>query len=184
LVKNQRAEPEPNWMPLRQAVFTFGIAEDGRASELRDKPFYDLTEAEVVEITAIPSSLRELTSTLKEKSGAQEAKIDRARSSFSLVFVRDEGGVEMFFGPPWAAIEEPRETILNPRLGRPCFTRAHRQWQPTSSDYPQMFGLSSMSSIGRTEWLSLPTAQRIGRFTFNVPQSTYYRRMRPPLPMR
>jgi hypothetical protein len=46
-------------MPLRQAIFTFGIAEDGRASELRDKPF----------------SLRELTSTLKEMSGAQEAKI-------------------------------------------------------------------------------------------------------------
>jgi hypothetical protein len=30
--------------------------------------------------------------------------------------VCDEGGVQVFFGPPWAIIEEPRETILNPRL--------------------------------------------------------------------
>ena len=91
----KRAEPEPNWMPLRQAVFTFGIAEDRRASKLRDKPF----------------SLRELTRTLEEKSGAQEAKIDRAASNFSFEFVRDEGGVQVFFGPPWAYIEEPRETF-------------------------------------------------------------------------
>jgi hypothetical protein len=82
-------------MPLRQAIFTFGIAEDGRASELPDKPF----------------SLRELTSTLKEKSGAQEAKIDRARSRFSFDFVCDEGGVLGLLARPGHILRSPERRI-------------------------------------------------------------------------
>ena len=47
LSKKQWAEPEVDWLPLSQAVFTFGLAEDRIASDLHDKPLYELTEAEM-----------------------------------------------------------------------------------------------------------------------------------------
>jgi hypothetical protein len=80
-------------MPLRQAVFAFGTAED----------------TELVEVGA--TSLRELAKILKDKSGAYKAEIDPIRSVFLFHFYADRA--TSIFGPPWAILEQPRETTFN-----------------------------------------------------------------------
>jgi hypothetical protein len=109
LSKKQWAQPEVDWLPLSQAVFTFGVAEDGISGDLHDKPFDELTEAEIAETYATPFSVRKLTRMLEEKTGARKAEINPTSSTFSFSF--DFDGV--ISGPPWAIIEEPRETAAS-----------------------------------------------------------------------
>ena len=68
-------EPAADWLPLREAVFIFGVADD-MATDLDDKPFDKLTDAEIAEISATPFSIDRLTQMLEEKSGATRAEID------------------------------------------------------------------------------------------------------------
>ena len=63
-------------MPLRKAVFTFGVAADDMASDLDDKPFDALTNAEIAEVSARHFSIGRLTQMLAEKSGVTWAEID------------------------------------------------------------------------------------------------------------
>ena len=53
-------EPAADWLPLRKAVFIFGVAADDMATDLDDKQFDKLTDAEIAEISATPFSIRPL----------------------------------------------------------------------------------------------------------------------------
>ena len=110
LSKNQRVEPAADWLPLNRAVFTFGVAADD--TDLRDKPFDALTDAEIVEIGATPFSKRRLTQMLEEKSGATRAEIDSGVLTFSFFFVGN--GSTLIGGPPWTILNESAETAVSP----------------------------------------------------------------------
>ena len=73
--------PEANWVPLRQAVFAFGIP---------DFP-----------------PLQELTATLQKTSGAQRAEIDINEATFSFHFFSEDGKEEFLGGPPWGILQKP-----------------------------------------------------------------------------
>jgi hypothetical protein len=206
-------------MPLRKAVFAFGIAED----------------TETVNIGA--TTLSELAKMLENKSGACQAEIDPAGLVFSFHFV--DRGATVISGPPWGILEQLRELALNPDPGldgealfdKEGFvsisisdeeaTRASKQYRAVQDatglvwrqymlrSFDRAVSAGAVVLYARTqtvaadferlpadvwalleiadwqnEWQSLPMAQRIGRFMFNVPPSTCHRRMRRPLPMR
>jgi hypothetical protein len=71
LSKKQWAEPEVDWLPLSQAVFKFGVAEDGIANYPNEKPLYELTDAEMAESRETPFSVCQLTKMLEKESGAR-----------------------------------------------------------------------------------------------------------------
>jgi hypothetical protein len=112
-------------MPLRQAVFKYGMTEDDKAAAIHDKPlpgpseFKEIsasrassrqTTIELEERAITPFSRRQLTRMLKENSGAQEVEIDSGSSTFSFSFYGTSyRSVEMSSGPPWALLEEPRK---------------------------------------------------------------------------
>jgi hypothetical protein len=97
LTKKRWAEPKANWLPLRQAVFTFGMAADDAAADL-------IGSTPVRHPT--PFSTRQLTQMLADRSGASKAEIDPIGSTFLFSF----GAKGVFGGPPWAIVDEPRET--------------------------------------------------------------------------
>ena len=112
LSKKQWAEPEVNWLPLSQAVFTFGVAEDGIANDLIEKPLHELTEAKMAEGGTTPFSVGQLTKILERESGALVAEINLTSSTFSFSF-DVHGGASSIGGPPWAIIEAPRKTAAD-----------------------------------------------------------------------
>jgi hypothetical protein len=111
------AQPKVDWLPLSHAVFTFGVAKDGLSNDLHDKRLHELTEAEMAENRATRFSVRQLTKMLEEETGAQKAEINLNSFTFSFSFDVG-GGASSISGPPWALIEEPRETAasFDPRL--------------------------------------------------------------------
>jgi hypothetical protein len=117
LSKKQWGQPELDWLPMSRAVFTFGVAEEGISDALHDKPLHELTEAEMAETHATSFSVRVLTRMLEEKTGARKAEINPTSCTFSFSFDID-GVASLMSGPPWAIIEEPRETAasFDPRL--------------------------------------------------------------------
>jgi hypothetical protein len=72
--KKQWLRPEADWLPIRQAVFIFGVAEGRTDADFYDKPFDKLTQAEIVESSISPFSLRQLTTILEHKSGAHKRR--------------------------------------------------------------------------------------------------------------
>jgi hypothetical protein len=86
LSKKQWAEPEVDWLPLSRAVFTFGVAEDGIANDPNEKPFHELTEAEMAGGGTTPFSVGQLTKLLARESGARAAEINLTSSTFSFSF--------------------------------------------------------------------------------------------------
>lgn len=125
----QWAEPQDNWMPLRQAVFVFGMTEDEKAPAIHDQPILGLSEddfdpesrrrelskklesetndSEIAERATAPFSRRQLTKMLQGKSGAHSAEIDPNTSTFLFDFRNASGGAtSSTFGPPWAFLEE------------------------------------------------------------------------------
>jgi len=111
LPKNRRLEPAADWVPLRKAVFTFGVAADDTAADLFDKPLDTLTNAEIAAISDKPS-IRRLTRMLKEESGATGVNIDTDALIFSFLFV--DNGATSFGGPPWAILSEDRAVSRDP----------------------------------------------------------------------
>jgi hypothetical protein len=80
-------------VPLRQAVFAFGIPD------------------------FLP--LQELTATLQNKSGAQAAEIDTDNATFSFHFFSEDGKEEFLGGPPWELLPNPllpESSITDPWL--------------------------------------------------------------------
>jgi hypothetical protein len=102
LSRNQRVKPAADWLPLREAVFIFGVAADDMTTDVDDKPFDTSTDAETREIDATPSLIRRLTQMLEEKSGATRAEIDSSASIFSFFF--DDNGSMSISGPPWTIL--------------------------------------------------------------------------------
>jgi hypothetical protein len=117
LSKTQWAEPEVDWLPLSQAVFKFGVAEDGIANDLIEKPLHELAQAEKAEDGTTPFSVGQLTEILERKSGARAAEINLTSSTFSFSF-DFHGGASSMGGPPWAIIEVPKKTAagFDPRI--------------------------------------------------------------------
>jgi hypothetical protein len=110
-------EPEAEWVPLKQAIFRFGVAdaENGTASDLSNAQLYELKEAEIgVSVIAL-LSLAQLTEVLKDKSGASTAAIDVPTSTFSIHFA--EGRTRSFKGAPWELLNEiPHRVIYPPHM--------------------------------------------------------------------
>jgi hypothetical protein len=107
-------EPEAEWVPLKQAIFRFGVAdaENGTASDLSNAQLYELKEAEIgVSVIAL-LSLAQLTEVLKDKSGASTAAIDVPTSTFSIHFA--EGRTRSFKGAPWELLNEIPHRVIYP----------------------------------------------------------------------
>jgi hypothetical protein len=105
-------EPAADWLPLKRAVFTFGVAADDMAIDHHDRPFDTLTDAEIAEIGTTPFSIRRLTRMLEEMSGATRAEIDLGMLAFSFFFVGN--GSTLIGGPPWTILNGSGETAVNP----------------------------------------------------------------------
>jgi hypothetical protein len=116
LPKEQWEESQPGWMPLRQAVFQFGMTDDDEA--VHDKPLPNLSEfqassSELLRQWAVafeasataPSSRLQLEEMLLKKSGADRVEIDLTASTFSFEF-----GKSVYGGTPWAILEEQKTT--------------------------------------------------------------------------
>lgn len=116
LTKKSWAEAEVSWLPLAQAIFAFGISADDMKPALYDMARYELTKVDSSKIdttralSPIAFSIRQLTQMLQEKSGARKAEIDPIRSTFAFSF----DDTEILAGPPWAILDEPRETAQSP----------------------------------------------------------------------
>jgi hypothetical protein len=111
--KPQWPERQPDWVPIRLAVFRFDVSPDP-ARRLR--PF---TEAELKASSEapktdfsetppspklIPLALDQLAEMLKARSGAREVQIDPHEGTFSFSAQSFSGGGSCTGGPPWAML--------------------------------------------------------------------------------
>jgi hypothetical protein len=94
---------------MNQAVFRFGIAEDGLAFNGNDKPL-SATEGECVGGGAMPRSLGQLTKILQETSGASKAEIKESTSTFSFHFAGSE--TRYFDGSPWVLLKKMPPSLI------------------------------------------------------------------------
>jgi hypothetical protein len=104
----QSVGPKKTWLPLRRAVFAFGMTEDEALAAIHDRPFLELSKEEVG--SAAPYSRRQLAKKLKQLSGADDAEIDPDRSTFSFDFSALAIG-----GPPWGFLDRPETVPTDPR---------------------------------------------------------------------
>jgi hypothetical protein len=111
LSQKQWAKPEAVWAPLNQAVFRFGIVEDGAAADLCNEQLLEMTGAEIAALGPIFLSLAQLTNTLKDTSGASYAEIDTSTSTFSLLF--PDGGSRNIKGSPWELLKNIPAVIIS-----------------------------------------------------------------------
>lgn len=103
-------KPEPSWVPLKQAVFI--VVDEGLASDLHDKPLYELTEAEIIETGTFSVPLSRLAKILEDTSGANRAEISTSTST--LLFYFTDGAIRCFSGTPWAILEDRPEMAIEP----------------------------------------------------------------------
>ena len=115
-------EPAADWLPLRKAVFIFGVAADDMATDLDDKQFDKLTDAEIAEISATPFSIDRLTQMLEEKSGAARAEINSRTLTFSFAFV--DNGATSISGLPWTILSEDIAVNFDPPVAAETATTA------------------------------------------------------------
>lgn len=92
--KETWTEPQASWVPLKTAVFKFGIFDDASASSEEQ---LSATTSEMR--TSGNRSLAELTNLVKEKCGASSVVIDPMTATFTILF--PEGDARKFTGPPW-----------------------------------------------------------------------------------
>jgi hypothetical protein len=138
----QWAEPRDTWIPLRQAVFVFGMTEDDEAAAIHDEPFLGLStddfasiatqevlqklkkklkseanDAEIAERAAAPFSRRQLTRMLKDRSGAHSAEIDPNTSTFLFHFRSVSGsGASLLGVSPWELERKKGDRRPEPQL--------------------------------------------------------------------
>jgi hypothetical protein len=147
-VSKEWEDPEPDWVPLRQAVFKFGMTADDDSAGIYDKPLPGLSEfkalsPELLRQAAIefeasataPFSRRQLTKMLMEKSGAHIAEIDPITLTFSFVF-KDTAlrGATACGGPRWVILYDPQKQPSIPTHGampRPYSTLRALSWVAT-----------------------------------------------------
>jgi hypothetical protein len=135
----QWAEAQKGWIPLRQAVFVFGMTEDEEAAAIHDQPFLGLSkddfepdsglqvlkkklkseanDAEIAERATAPYSRRQLTKMLKDQSGAHDAEIDPNTSAFLFRFPSVSGsGASLLSVSPWELERKKRDLCPEPRM--------------------------------------------------------------------
>jgi hypothetical protein len=116
LPQKRWVKPEADWVPLKQAVFRYAIA-DPADSDLSDEQVIDLTEAKIVTLNPMFLSLAQLTKMLKDKSGAIHAEIDRSTSTFSFLFPEDRRplpkGRRPRIGTPWELLKRNAITVAD-----------------------------------------------------------------------
>jgi hypothetical protein len=132
LSKKQWIEPEPGWLPLRQAPFSMLKREGGVTTPAKKSAPEKISGSEL--LARIKSwamveergssqndetSLDQLEQILAEKSGADRVQINQADSTFSFWFGPRQtgGGTCLISGSPWIILEyERREITVDPRL--------------------------------------------------------------------
>ena len=87
----QVSKPKAGWLPLPNAVFTLGVADEWDAAATSGT------------MEAVAMSLPELQAILKEESGAAQVEIDPAQCTFVFQF---SNGSSTWGGPPWELIEQ------------------------------------------------------------------------------
>jgi hypothetical protein len=140
----QWTEPQDNWIPLRQAVFVFGMTEDKEVAAMHGQPFLGLTtddfasiatdpqeglqklnkklksevnDAKIAERVNAPSSRRQLTEMLKDQSGADGAEIDANTSTFLFRSRSVSGsGASLLDVSPWELEHKKRDHCPEPQL--------------------------------------------------------------------
>jgi hypothetical protein len=142
LPKKQRAEPHASWVPLRQAVFKFGMTADDEAAAIHEKPFREFDESasslellrqmtiEAEESASVPFSRLQLAKMLLEKSGAHRVVIDPTASTFSFDFGSSSTA---YAGTPWAILAE-QKTSTEPPEDEEGFVRVGSKEAARSSE--------------------------------------------------
>lgn len=112
--KNEGAEPKVDWLPIRLAVFKFGIAEDDQVSGLQETTLDELSDSEIKNLGPMLYSRSQLTRLLEAKSGANTVTIDTTFGKFS--FQLADGST--IAGTPWAILPESQktDTDIDPRI--------------------------------------------------------------------
>ena len=112
--KNEGAEPKVDWLPIRLAVFKFGMADDDQVSGLQEKPLDELSDSEINNLGPMLYSRSQLTRLLEAKSGANTATIDTTFGKFS--FQLADGST--IAGTPWAIlrVSKKTDTDIDPRI--------------------------------------------------------------------
>jgi hypothetical protein len=132
--EERRDEPRANWIPLRDAVFKFGMTEDDEAAGIHDKPFLGLSkdnfahpgflhqklqnreanDAEAAKRATTPFSRSQLAKMLERQSGAHCAEID----SNTLTFLFSFRSGSIMGAAPWGFLAERRigDAQAEPRL--------------------------------------------------------------------
>jgi hypothetical protein len=98
--KETWTEPQASWVPLKTAVFKFGIFDDASASSEDQIP---------------AMSLAELTNVLEERCGASSAAIDASTATLTILF--SDGRTRSFIGTPWKLLETIPEVLIVPNSG-------------------------------------------------------------------
>jgi hypothetical protein len=125
--KKKWAEPEAEWVPLKPAVFRFGISEVA-ASDLSSEQLFELREAETRASEIEFLSLVQLTKILKDKSGASYAEIDPSSATFSVLF--SEGSPRRLAGTPWELLKNIPEVMMPTPTGatHPSLPPDYEEW--------------------------------------------------------
>jgi hypothetical protein len=94
--KPQCPERQPDWLPIRLAVFRFDVSETSpdRTAEFS----FELAPK------LIPLALDQVAEMLIERSGAREVQIDPHKGTFSFSAQSFSGGASCIGGPPWAML--------------------------------------------------------------------------------
>jgi hypothetical protein len=104
-------KPQSKWLPLRQAVFRFGIGPDSGHPQTEFFSYAAFLESknspgpqrEALSVTA--RSLQDLAEILREKSGADFVEINQTATEPNFVFTWRDG--LCIGGSPWAILAEP-----------------------------------------------------------------------------
>jgi hypothetical protein len=141
--EKQWAESRDTWIPLRKAVFVFGMTEDEEAAAIHDQPFLGLSkddfeliatdpesghqnlkkklnneanDAEIAERATAPFSRRQLAKMLQDNSEADSAEIDPNTSTFLFRFRVSGGGASLLGVSPWRLECKKRDHCPEPQL--------------------------------------------------------------------
>jgi hypothetical protein len=156
-------EPLPNWIPLRRAIFQFGVDDepddelDALLEEVRE-----LIKSKHTDHTARPFSLNALIEMLRQRTKANELTIDPTEGTFSFSFDSSEYGSCVVGGRPWDILAPPlNDAKLDPRRqAKPSREGLIRVGKREATYHAQQF--SAARDATRVVWhhFMLPTFAR------------------------
>jgi hypothetical protein len=153
--KKQFNETQLDWIPLRQAVFVFGVSMQGEYERSLGDPSYELTEADIIKIKAASWYVyNKLETQLQEDSGAIWAAFDPTNLKFSFLMKREKAGY-LVDDTPWAILaDEFNKAKVTAQQAVAIRETTDRVWQQVVRSFARAVSLGTAALFARHPTIS------------------------------